>query len=86
MAKGRKTGGGSRAGVPNRFTKTLKDMILGALDKAGGEEYLVAQAHKNPGPFMSMLSKVMPLQVSGGGGGPLIIRWLRDGEPDGTGG
>lgn len=32
MAKGVKTGGGSRKGVPNKVTATLKDMILQALD------------------------------------------------------
>jgi hypothetical protein len=32
MAKGQKTGGGSRAGVPNRMTATLRELILAALD------------------------------------------------------
>lgn len=31
--------GGRQAGTPNKVTKALKDMILGALDEAGGEEY-----------------------------------------------
>lgn len=44
MAKGVKTGGGSRKGVPNKLTADLKAMILGALDKAGGEKYLLTQA------------------------------------------
>jgi hypothetical protein len=38
------------------MSSILKDMILAALDKAGGEEHLVEQAHKNPGPFMTLLS------------------------------
>jgi hypothetical protein len=60
----------------------VKDMILAALDKAGGEEYLVGQAQKNPAAFMTLLSKVLPMQVAGGGGGPLVIRWLRDDESE----
>lgn len=40
MAKGVKTGGGSRKGRPNKETKALREMILGALDKVGGEAYL----------------------------------------------
>jgi hypothetical protein len=83
MAKGQKTGGGSRAGIPNRITATLKDMILAALDKAGGEEYLIEQAHKNPVAFMSLIARVLPLEVAGGGGGPLIISWERaEPKPD----
>jgi hypothetical protein len=58
----------------------LKDLILAALDKAGGEEYLVEQAHKNPGAFMTLVGKVLPLAVTGNEGGALIIRWQRDDE------
>jgi hypothetical protein len=65
------------------MTKTLKDLILSALDKAGGEAYLVEQAHKNPGPFMSLVAKVLPLQMTSEAGGALIIRWERaEPEPD----
>ena len=75
--------GGSRAGVPNRISASIRDMILAALDKAGGEEYLVEQAHKNPAAFMSLIARVLPMQVAGGGGGPLIIRWQRESDPEG---
>ena len=41
----------------------------------GGEEgiakYLQVQASENPGPFMSLLGKVLPMQVTGEGGGEL---------------
>ncbi len=73
MAKGRKTGGGSRAGSPNRLNADLKDMILGALDDAGGRDYLTRQAEKNPGAFMVLVGKVLPMQLTGSGGGPLEI-------------
>jgi hypothetical protein len=32
MAKGTKTGGGSRKGVPNKLTADVKAMVLAALD------------------------------------------------------
>ncbi len=51
----------------------LKDMILGALDKTGGEAYLVEQAHKNPAAFMSLIGKVLPHQLTGEPSGPLVI-------------
>lgn len=41
--------GGRQKGTPNKIPSDLKVMILGALDKAGGVEYLAAQAIENPG-------------------------------------
>ncbi len=73
MAAGRKTGGGSRKGRPNKATAALKDMILEALDDAGGVSYLQKQADKNPSAFLTLVGKVLPLQVTGEGGGPIIV-------------
>ena len=66
---------GRSAGTPNKTTKALKDMILGALSGVGGEAYLMRQAEENPGPFMTLIGKVLPMQVTGEGGGALVIRW-----------
>jgi hypothetical protein len=61
---------GRAKGTPNRTTALLKDAVLKAADKAGGDKglvgYLTAQATANPGPFMALLGKVLPLQVEGG--------------------
>ena len=47
-----------------------------AADRAGGKAgligYLETQAVENPGPFLSLLGKVMPLQVEGPEGKPLL--------------
>jgi hypothetical protein len=61
MAKGYKTGG-RRKGTPNKFTRDLREMILGALADAGGRAYLVAQAKKNPSAFLTLLGKLLPRQ------------------------
>ena len=66
--KGHKKQGGRKKGVPNKNTGKLRDMILNALDKAGGEKYLATQAKKNPGPFMQLLGKVLPKQLTDGDG------------------
>lgn len=71
MAAGRKTGGGSRKGVPNKATKELKDMIRGALDSKGGQKWLIEQMDKNPVAFMTLLGKILPNELSGKGGGPI---------------
>jgi hypothetical protein len=53
-------GRGRRKGVPNRINCDLKEMILGALDAAGGEDYLVRQAGENPTAFLSLVGRVLP--------------------------
>jgi len=68
MAPGIKTGGRTK-GTPNKTTALLKDAILQAATEAGGNEglvgYLTQQASENPGPFMSLLGKVLPMQITG---------------------
>lgn len=82
MALGKKTGG-RKAGTPNALPATLKEMILQALDDAGGVQYLVEQARKNPQGFMQLLGRVLPLQVKVGGG--LTLEQLVAGETKGGG-
>jgi len=38
-------------------------MILGALDDAGGQQYLVEQAHKNPTAFLTLLGKILHFRL-----------------------
>lgn len=70
-------GKGRPKGIPNKTTKQLKEAILEAAEKAGGEEgligYLADQAVKNPPSFMALLGKVLPMQVTGEDGGPLQV-------------
>ena len=66
---------GRPKGVPNKTTQLLKDAILLAAQNAGGPSgmvgYLETQARDNPGPFMSLLGKVLPMQITGADGGPI---------------
>ena len=55
---------GRKKGVTNAVTKELKDMILGALDDAGGQKYLALQAVNNPGAFMALVGKVLPKDMN----------------------
>ena len=63
-------GPGRPKGMPNKTTALLKDAILQAAEKAGGEggmvAYLTQQAEENPGPFMALLGKVLPIQTMHG--------------------
>lgn len=73
MATGKKTGGRQK-GTPNKLTADVKAMILGALETVGGEDYLARQAEENPGPFMTLVGKVLPTQVTGDPDNPVVSR------------
>lgn len=69
----RRPPGGSRKGIPNKVTSDVKSMILTALEKAGGADYLLSQAHQNPKAFLALVGRVLPLQVQGDKDNPLYI-------------
>jgi hypothetical protein len=75
---GPRAGAGRPKGSLNKTT-SLKDMILGALDRVGGEEYLARLAIENSSAFASILGKVLPttLQASESGGGSNVITFQR---------
>lgn len=74
-----KPGPGRPKGVPNKATSLLKDAILLAAERAGGGDkegivnYLEVQARENPGPFMALLGKVLPMQIAGDPENPVYI-------------
>lgn len=74
-------GKGRPKGSPNKLSADVKEMILTALSGAGGAAYLQRQADENPAAFMSLVGKVLPLQVTGEGGGAIQVSWQ---GPDGS--
>jgi hypothetical protein len=72
--------GGRQKGTPNKSTQAVRDMILEALAQKGGADYLARQADENPAAFMTLVGKVLPLQVTGDSGGPLAVTWLPPSE------
>lgn len=65
MASGKKTGGGSRKGKPNKVSADLKAMIQGALDDVGGQKYLAQQARENPSAFLTLVGRTLPKELAG---------------------
>jgi hypothetical protein len=71
-----KPGPGRPKGQPNKTTQLLKDAILKAATDAGQGDmaaYLERQALENPGPFMALLGKVLPMQIAGDSENPIVI-------------
>ena len=65
--------GGREKGTPNKISGALREMILGALDDAGGQAYLERQAEENPTAFLTLLGKVLPTTLSGDAENPLKV-------------
>ena len=71
--KGQPKTGGRRKGATNRLTADVKAMVLEALDRAGGTDYLLTQAQSNPNAFLTLVGKVLPMTVAGDKDSPLVV-------------
>jgi len=77
-----KPGPGRPKGSPNKVTKAAKDAIAEAAEQLGGVNRIVAWAKEDPlnerAFWSSVYPKLLPLQVTGGDGGPIAVTfsWL----------
>ena len=75
-------GKGRPPGAVNKTTKTLRESILIAAEKSGGDMkgkdgligYLKRVADEDVKAFAGLLGKVLPMQITGEGGGPVVAR------------
>lgn len=70
LVTGRKKTGGRKKGTPNKINALLKDDILTAANEAhpdGRVGYLTEQAKENPTAFLTLLGKVLPIDMTTGG-------------------
>lgn len=73
-----KPGPGRPKGVPNKTTQAAKDAIAEAAEALGGAQRLVDWAKEDPANervfWGTIYPKLLPLQVTGEGGGPVVVR------------
>lgn len=62
---GKRSGAGRKKGSPNKVTKDLKAMILGALEAVEGQAYLEKLAKDDPRAFCSLLGRIIPTTHAG---------------------
>jgi hypothetical protein len=67
-------GKGRKPGVPNKLTRTLKEMIEQAVEAEGGVDYLRWAARKEPAAFLALLGKTLPRELTGPNGGPIQVQ------------
>lgn len=76
-----KAGPGRPKGVPNKTTILAKDAIALAAEGLGGTERLIKwakSAPENERVFWGQIyTKLLPLQVTGEGGGPLTVNIVK---------
>ena len=75
--KGAAKTGGRKKGTPNKVTADLKGMILGALEDAGGQNYLLVQSEENARSFLTLVGKVLPMKIGGEADHPVVIEVRR---------
>src|SRR3954453_15174249 len=78
--KGTQPPGGSRKGRPNKIGADVRAMVLTALDRAGGVDYLHEQANVNPKAFLALIGRIIPTQITGRDDTPLIPEHAADPE------
>lgn len=84
MARGRKTGGGSRKGKPNKATADVREALRRLIESNASnlESWLKRVARKNPGKALEVVGKlaefVVPklarTEVSGPNGQPIAVQ------------
>ena len=87
--RGRKPGtpktGGRLKGTPNKVTALAKDAIAVAAERLGGIDRLVEWARADPANervfWGTIYTKLLPLQVSGDPGAPLISKIIVAWQP-----
>jgi hypothetical protein len=67
-------GKGRPAGSVNKLGSTAKENIAAVFVRMGGTAEMTKWAKANPTQFYSLYAKLIPVEVSGEGGGPLILQ------------
>jgi hypothetical protein len=74
MPRGSRPGerrGGRKKGTPNKATASVKAALLDAFDGTGGVKSLTDWGKENRTEFYKLLVRVIPVEVTGEGGGPI---------------
>lgn len=74
--------GGRKKGTPNKTSGLLREAILTAAELVGEDGngkgktvgYLKNLAIKEPKAFAGLLGRVLPMQITGEGGGPVTFK------------
>jgi hypothetical protein len=78
---GKRSNAGRPKGSLDKGNALIRELIVQTLDDLGGTQYLSDVAKSHPAAFLSLLGKVMPVQLEGAGGGAIqmerVVRFVR---------
>lgn len=81
--------GGSRKGIPNKLTRTVKEAIELAAEGLGGPTRLIEWAKEDPlnerAFWATIYPKLLPLTVAGDPNSPLVVQIMRFSDEHGQG-
>jgi hypothetical protein len=83
-AKGTEKSGGRVAGTPNKASGTVKAGVLDAFLRLKGSDGMIAWAQSSPqalGDFYKIAARLIPTEVVGADGGPLIVEIVKESNP-----
>ena len=68
--------GGRQKGTPNKTTAATKAMLEAVHKDIGGRKKMAAWAKDNPGEFYKLWIKLLPTELSGPDGEPLVVQTI----------
>ena len=81
--KGHKKHGGRAKGTPNKLTKTAREAFQLAFEACGGANNLTTWAQENPTEFFKLYARLIPVEHTGEGGGPVstVVKHIYETRP-----
>ena len=79
---------GRTKGSPNKITRTIREMVLAAVDsyQGGGvalmERYRDSVHKEERIAFITLVGKLVPMEVTGAGGGALVVEVVVEQKPE----
>ena len=64
---------GSRKGIPNKSTASVKSALHAVYEKRGGDKALLSWAKENETEFYRLWGRMLPQEVTGENGGPITF-------------
>lgn len=71
-------------GAKNKVTQSMREAFKEAFDNMGGAEALMewGMRQENRGAFYALASKLIPIEVSGEGGGEIVLKFIQGAKPN----
>ena len=76
--KGHKKVGGRKKGTPNHITTDLKQAIINALDRLGGEEWFIRLGKRDAKSFANLIGRCIPTKLVGPDDGAIKVLHMTD--------